>query len=107
MGASEFERPAGTSRKSCASLLRIPSGPVPIGCFTVLVNTRALHHRDVHNLRSEPNIVLALSNFRGGEVWVETEGRKVPLEDKGVTRHSELLDPKLLDHSRVHTTMPW
>ncbi|CAE7842292.1 unnamed protein product, partial [Symbiodinium sp. KB8] len=52
--------------------------------FTVLSNCRSAPHTDSHNLESEPNLVVPLSSFRHGEIWVESAGGSVPLEYKGV-----------------------
>ena len=79
--------------------------------FAVLSNTRALPHCDVHNSSSEPNAIIALSNFGGGELWVETQGGTVPLEVGRCTKYGELLDvrrePKFFDPHRLHATFPW
>ena len=84
---------------------------VVFSSLSVLRNTRSLPHRDSHNLRGEPNLIIPLSKFRGGAVWIETEGGSVAIPDCNRTEVGELLEvcrgPRLLDPSRLHATMSW
>ena len=59
--------------------------------LSVLLNVRSLPHRDGNNLETEPNLVAPLSDFRNGEIWVETSEGKIPLTVKGKILHDELL----------------
>ena len=56
-------------------------------------------------------MILALSRFREGGVWIETEGGQVPLEHKGAQRFGEILKlqdgPKFLSPRRLHHTEEW
>ncbi|CAE7244154.1 unnamed protein product [Symbiodinium sp. CCMP2592] len=59
-----------------------------------------------------PNILVPLSNFRKGEVWVESAEGDFPLEVDGVTKRGILIDvasgPKAFYAcSHVHATRPW
>ncbi|CAE7298427.1 unnamed protein product [Symbiodinium sp. CCMP2592] len=59
-----------------------------------------------------PNILVPLSNFRKGEVWVESAQGVFPLEVDGVTKRGILIDvasgPKAFYAcSHVHATRPW
>ncbi|CAE7678807.1 unnamed protein product [Symbiodinium sp. CCMP2592] len=59
-----------------------------------------------------PNILVPLSNFRKGEVWVESAQGVFPCEVDGVTKRGILIDvasgPKAFYAcSHVHATRPW
>ncbi|CAE7224116.1 unnamed protein product [Symbiodinium sp. CCMP2592] len=59
-----------------------------------------------------PNILVPLSNFQKGEVWVESAQGDFPLEVDGVTKRGILIDvasgPKAFYAcSHVHATRPW
>ena len=72
---------------------------------------KTLPHVDRNNLSSEPNLVVLLTRFRQGGIWVETAGGSVKILHKGQARFGELLDvashPVLFDPRRLHCTMGW
>ena len=79
--------------------------------FQILCNCKALPHRDAHNWRDEPNLLIALTSYRGGQVWVESPGGEHRLLVRGVARWGRLIDlqrgPAYLNHSQLHATLPW
>ncbi|CAE7711939.1 unnamed protein product [Symbiodinium sp. CCMP2592] len=97
-------------RAFCLYIRQVMPG-MRFSSFSVLANTKSLPHKDSHNLEGHPNLIVPLSRFRGGEVWIETTGGSVPLQWKGRTVHGELLDVSrgacVLEHHRLHATMPW
>ncbi|CAE7230302.1 unnamed protein product, partial [Symbiodinium sp. KB8] len=99
------------SVQAFCSYVKLLCPQLSFSSLSVLLNVRALPHRDGNNLETEPNLVAPLSDFRNGEIWVETSEGKIPLTVKGKILHGELLEvqkgPCLLDHHRVHATMEW
>ena len=74
-------------------------------------NIKTLPHFDRNNLSSEPNLVVALSRFRRGGIWIETLGGSVEVVHRNQVRVGEVLDvsshPVLVDARRLHCTMGW
>ena len=69
-------------------------------------------HRDSNNDASHPNILVKLSDFEGGEVWVEGEGSVEMLHPKGHVlkgRSLPWVDGKISLDARncYHATLPW
>ena len=79
--------------------------------FQILCNCKALPHRDAQNWRDEPNLLIALTSYRGGQVWVECPGGEHRLLVRGVAHWGRLIDlqrgPAYLNHSQLHATLPW
>ena len=74
-------------------------------------NIRTLPHFDRNNLSTEPNLVVALSRFRRGGIWIETLGGSVEVAHRNQVKVGEVLDvashPVLVDARRLHCTMGW
>ena len=74
-------------------------------------NVRTLPHVDKNNLSGEPNVVLPLTRFQGGGIWISSPGGKVPLQHRGATLHGEVLPVSqrvvAFDPHRLHSTQPW
>ena len=79
--------------------------------FMILDNAGSLPHLDSRNAEGEPNLVVPLSEFSGGGLWVETEGGRVFLDHKNTRVAGEVLEisrgPVLFDSRRLHATQPW
>ena len=79
--------------------------------ISVNQNVLTLPHTDSNNLATEMNLVLPLTRFRGGELWIESEGGRDLLEVKGATRKGEAVrlqeGQKLFDPRRLHCTKEW
>ena len=79
--------------------------------LSVNQNVRTLPHIDRNNLSGEPNLVVPLSRFRGGGIWVQTDSGSVPQEYKGKTLFGEVLPVHeravAFDPHRVHCTQSW
>ena len=58
--------------------------------FAVNQNVLTLPHTDSNNLGTEGNLLIPLTKFSGGEVWVETQDvtRGFGLEGQTSTRHA-------------------
>ena len=78
---------------------------------SVSQNVRTLPHVDKNNLSTEPNVVLPLSRFRGGGLWVLSEGGSTPLRHKGKELWGEVLPVSeraiAFDPHRLHATQAW
>ena len=64
---------AGVRRNTCM-LCAFVTATAPRARFTtvaVLSNCRAPPHVDSHNFRDEPTLLIALTGYKGGQVWVE------------------------------------
>ena len=79
--------------------------------FQILCNCRSLPHADVHNYLDEPSLLVALSDFRGGELWVQSTDGDHELAVGGKNLKGRLIDlqrgPAFFDAHRLHATMPW
>ena len=77
-----------------------------LSSLSVNQNVRTLPHVDRNNLCTEPNVVLPLSRFQGGGIWVETTNVSVPLRHIGevlpVNERAVAFDPR-----RLHATQSW
>ena len=78
---------------------------------SVSQNVRTLPHVDKNNLSTEPNVVLPLSRFRGGGLWVLSEGGSTPLRHKGKVFWGKVLPvcerAVAFDPHRLHATQAW
>ena len=79
--------------------------------FGIFFNVLTSMHRDSRNA-AFPNLLLALSNFTGGEVWHEEPGGQVLRSVQGTLKEGRLLDvaasPQVLQaHLHFHCTEPW
>ena len=77
----------------------------------VFINIRTAMHRDSRNA-AQPNLLLALSSFSGGQVWCECPDGSVSRLVQGVPTWGVLLEvavaPQILDARRCfHCTEPW
>ncbi|CAE7460074.1 unnamed protein product [Symbiodinium sp. CCMP2592] len=79
--------------------------------FSVLQNSPAMPHVDASNMLGEPNLVLPLSRFRGGGLWVECEGGSMLIKHKGRQIGGEVLpvhsQAVVFDPHKLHCTRPW
>ena len=88
-------------------------GAFPGRCFSTLVvftNTQTAPHKDVN--APFPNLLLPLSKFTAGQVWLEDSEGDVYRTVAGQARPGRLLDvaagPCLLEaHKYLHATEPW
>ena len=90
-----------------ASLVRSLNPDHYYSSVSMLLNTRSAPHRDSNNHPSSVNMVVPLSNFKCGQIWVEIGGGDVEVNGvKGrlteVTRPFVTFQPK-----QLHCTMPW
>ena len=93
------------------SLIRSMAPGHKFSSFTVLQNVTSKLHRDQRNLQGSSNLVLPLTNFEGGELWVQCSGgassmaghsgHVLPLLQDGVPT-PQFFDPRVL-----HATLPW
>ena len=93
------------------SLIRSMAPGHKFSSFTVLQNVTSKVHRDQHNLQGSSNLVLPLTNFEGGELWVQCSGgassmaghsgHVLPLLQDGVPT------PQFFDPHALHATLPW
>ena len=80
--------------------------------LVVLDNVCTLAHRDSHNEPSSKNAVFGISNYTGGEVWVERAGGTIPFPVEGRTLAGVTL-PTLpgpavfAARNELHATLPW
>ena len=80
--------------------------------FVVLDNVCTLAHRDSHNEPSSKNAVFGLSDFTGGEVWVERAGGSTPYAAEGKTLLGDALSTQpgpavFAARAELHATLPW
>ena len=106
---STYEFPA--SCKLICSFITAIAPKARFTSFQILCNCRSLPHADAHNFRDEPNLLVALSDFRGGELWVQSPEGERMLSVGGKSLSGRLIDlqrgPAYFDPHRVHATMPW
>eukprot|EP00439_Symbiodinium_sp_Y106_P035156 s6312_g4.t1 len=76
----------------------------PFGAFVILRNVHSSLHRD-HNNTNSPNLVVPITAFEGGGVWVEHEGG----QDFRWHRTHSFQDGPLYLQARtlLHETLPW
>ena len=79
--------------------------------FSILQNSLSMPHIDASNLVDEPNLVLPLTSFKGGGLWVATEGGDVFVRHKGCEVAGTVLPvhagATLFNPHRLHCTRPW
>ena len=80
--------------------------------LVVLDNVCTLAHRDSHNEPSSKNAVFGLSDFTGGEVWVERAGGSIPYSADGKTLLGDALSTRpgpavFAARAELHATLPW
>ena len=83
--------------------------------FTALVilhNLLSDFHRDLNNLPGSLNCVLPLSDFSGGQLWIQAEGGPIQQQVNGRSvsgsLHEVHASPVLFDaRSAWHKTLPW
>ena len=80
--------------------------------LVVLDNVCTLAHRDSHNEPSSKNAVFGLSDFTGGEVWVERAGGSTPYAAEGKTLLGDALSTQpgpavFAARAELHATLPW
>jgi len=80
--------------------------------LVILDNVCTVAHRDCHNDPSSHNAVFGLSDFEGGEVWVQRSGGLTPYVSDGKTLHGDALPtrpgPALFSaRQSLHATLPW
>ena len=93
-------------------LSRVMQSCAPGCCFSSLTLTRNLlssMHRDSYNSRLTPNILVPLSHFQHGGLWIEDAAGDIALGPDGpLGRDMPILRPYtiLWPHQR-HATLPW
>ena len=90
-----------------ASLVRSLNPDHYYSSVSMLLNTRSAPHRDSNNHSSSVSMVVPLSDFRQGQIWVELGGGDFEVNGvRGrlleVTRPYVTFQPK-----QLHCTMPW
>ncbi|CAE7264901.1 unnamed protein product [Symbiodinium sp. CCMP2592] len=79
--------------------------------LSVNQNVRTLPHIDKNNLSGEPNLVVPLSRFRSGGIWVLAESSSERLRHRGKDHYGEVLPVSeravSFDPRRLHATQPW
>ena len=109
---------AGTMRTlrdfplSSLLLARVVRSCAPNCAFSSLTLTRNLMsnmHRDSYNSRWSPNILIPLSDFLEGGIWVEDAHGDVLLEPQGPSGRVVAIQPPftLLWPRSRHATLPW
>ncbi|OLP94891.1 hypothetical protein AK812_SmicGene23020 [Symbiodinium microadriaticum] len=104
--------PGGSCRLSRAppSALSVPGFSFTVG-FPVSYRDRSSCCVNRNNLSGEPNVVLPLSRFQGGGIWVAATGGRTPLNHRGATLEGEVLPVSqravAFDPHRVHATQAW
>ena len=93
----------------CAILKAAHPG-MPFSSAALFLDTKTPMHRDQNNLESCPNLVVPLSVFSDGQIWVANAGEKPSVS--GPSRaEGDLLEvaggPCRFDASRYHCTMDW
>ena len=96
-------------------LCRYVKQACPTFSFTALVilhNLLSDFHRDLNNLPGSLNCVLPLSDFSGGQLWIQDEGGPIQQQVNGRSLSGSLHEvhasPVLFDaRSAWHKTLPW
>ena len=97
-------------RKLCAFIHQADAAH-PFGAFVILRNVHSSLHRDRNNTNS-PNLVVPITAFEGGGVWVEHEGGQDFRWHQGALvagRTHSFQDGPLYLQARtlLHETLPW
>ncbi|CAE7706187.1 GIP [Symbiodinium sp. CCMP2456] len=86
--------------------------------FSILYNVESRPHRDLHNLRGQPNFVITFGPHEHGELWLEKQPEEPETGDmrarrkpSGSLAKGRLLSPyhRVVDSysDQWHATMPW
>ncbi|CAE7480278.1 unnamed protein product [Symbiodinium necroappetens] len=80
--------------------------------IVVLDNVCTVAHRDSHNDPSSQNAVFGLSDFSGGEVWVQRDGGLTPFVANGKSLLGDALPTRpgpaiFAARHNLHATLPW
>ncbi|CAE7238074.1 unnamed protein product [Symbiodinium sp. CCMP2456] len=99
---------------SCAVVSRFVESGFPeheYTSFTIMKNVKTVPHRDSHNSSGSKNLVIGLSSFVGGAVWVADDQGDIEEEiDNRVMRGRDLevsLGAVTLDPRQWHFTREW
>ncbi|CAE6927060.1 unnamed protein product [Symbiodinium sp. CCMP2592] len=94
-----------------ARLIREAQPGFVFSSLSVNQNVRTLPHIDKNNLSGEPNLVVPLSRFRSGRIWVLAESGSERLRHRGKDHFGEVLPVNeravSFDPRRLHATQPW
>ena len=99
------------SLKCLTLLLRDAFPNKPFSSLVVFNNVKSTMHKDVHNA-PYPNLLLALTTFQGGQVWMESSHGHVVRMVRGIPRKGVLLPvaqapQELQAHNCFHQTEAW
>ena len=110
-GISGLRRSCEAFPRSVQLLTRVLREAKPGFVFSSLSVNQNVPHVDLNNLSGEPNVVLPLSRFQGGGIWVAAKGGRTPLNHRGATLEGEVLTVSqravAFDPHRVHATQAW
>ena len=104
----------GSMPKSCkflTALVRLVDPTFEFGALQVLSNVLSGYHLDKANARGSHNLVIPLTQFDDGQIWVRDDSGSHVLEHAGVPYKGTLLDvssgPVKIDPSVHHAVMQW
>ena len=95
----------------CAFLRRVAPG-FPFSAIAFFRNQLALPHQDVNNSPSVANVIVPLTSFQEGGIWIQSQSchEVLPGQDHlggGRVLSLKVGKPALLAHHCVHASMPW
>ena len=95
----------------CAFLRRVAPG-FPFSAIAFFRNQLALPHQDVNNSTSVANVIVPLTSFQEGGIWIQSQSchEVLPGQDHlggGRVLSLKVGKPALLAHHCVHASMPW
>ena len=82
---------------------------MPFSTVSLLCSVRMTTHRDKYNMEGTDNIVIPVSKFRQGQIWIEEE-QGPDLSPAGRHRgrnHAVELPGVQFNPSKLHATCPW
>ena len=100
-----------TSCKFLTAVVRLVDPTFEFGALQVLSNVHSGYHLDKSNAKGSFNLVIPLTQFEDGQIWVRDSSGAHVLEHAGVPYKGALLEvssgPVKIDPSVHHAVLPW
>ena len=97
--------------KLCAALINRWVPDLAYTCISLVRNVKAPLHVDRNNAKGSENAIIAISDFSGGGLWVESKEGSIPCPDGQHDLKGDVLEfqDRLIrfEPHLKHSTMPW